>query len=203
MLAVELRAVADTGIVTIQAIQSISEDEVLNLNISSSLIDLDTSETQTIFIGSITGASLSAGTMLNHIWTLDPSQLSGLKLTPTAHSDLEFTIKVTTLSKESADGATALISDTLAVEVRAITDTGMITILAIQSISEDEVLDLNISSSLIDIDTSETQTIFIGSITGASLSAGNNVKSCMDTRSKSIIRVEINANHPFRFRIYH
>ena len=172
MLAVELRAVADTGIVTIQAIQSISEDEVLNLNISSSLIDLDTSETQTIFIGSITGASLSAGTMLNHVWTLDPSQLSGLKLTPTAHSDLEFTIKVTTLSKESADGATALISDVLAVEVRAITDTGIITIQAVQPISEDEVLDLNISSSLIDIDTSETQTIFIGSITGASLSAG-------------------------------
>ena len=74
-----------------------SEDEaVLNLNISSSLIDTDTSETQTIFIGNLTGASLSAGTMLNNVWTLDPSQLSGLKLTPTIHSDLEFTIKVTT-----------------------------------------------------------------------------------------------------------
>ena len=110
------------------------------MNISSSLIDLDdTSETQTIFISHLTGASLSAGTMLNHVWTLDPSQLSGLKLTPIIHSDIDFTIKVTTLSAESAEGTTALISDTLTIELRAVADTGIITIQAIQSISEEEV----------------------------------------------------------------
>ena len=175
-LSVELRSVADTGNVTIQAIQSFSEDSILNLNISSSLIDSDGSETQTIFIGSITGSSLSAGTVLNNIWTLDSSQLSGLKLTPTTHTDLDFTIKVTTLSKESADGVTILVSDTLAIDIRANADTGIITVQAVQSTSEDEVLNLNISSSLIDIDGSETQTIFIGSITGCVIISGDSIE---------------------------
>ncbi|MEM7070213.1 MAG: hypothetical protein AAF403_00450, partial [Pseudomonadota bacterium] len=171
-LAVKVGSVIDTArLQTVKA--SGFEDLGITLQISTSLKDTDGSETLVIYIsGAPTGVSLSAGTFSSRIWTLQQSQLSGLKITPLVHLNYEFTISVTALTSEDDGLGSTFTTSSLAIKVSSIADTAKIQQLAATTI-EDRVGTISISSSLVDTDGTETLVVYIGGApTGTSLSVG-------------------------------
>ncbi|MEO5347487.1 MAG: Ig-like domain-containing protein, partial [Magnetococcus sp. YQC-9] len=77
-----------------------TEDQPIALNISSLLTDTDGSESLSITIAGVPdGAALSAGIDNGDgSWTLTPDQLTGLAITPSANSDVNFKLSVTATS---------------------------------------------------------------------------------------------------------
>jgi len=104
-----------------------NEDSAIALDISSALTDTDGSESLSIEIGGIpTGATLTntAGdtiTITNGSATLTAGQLDGLAVTPGADSNVDFDLTVTATATES-NGDTAVVSDTLTVDVVGVAD---------------------------------------------------------------------------------
>ncbi len=171
-LAVTIGAVIDTAsLQTISA--STLEDQSVNLVISTSLDDSDGSETLVIYIsGAPTGAKLSAGTVSSGVWTLQSGDLSGLQVTPTPHSDQDFTLSVTSLTSEDDGTSSTFITSSLAVSVLGVVDSAKLQTISTSTL-EDLAVDLAISTSVIDTDGSETLVVYIsGTPTGAKLSAG-------------------------------
>ena len=151
-----------------------AEDTAIALEIASTLSDTDGSETLSITVGGLPeGASLSAGTVNpDGSVTLTPEQLEGLTLTPSANSDANFSLQVTATTTEVASGATATTTATLPITVTAAADAPS---LAAEGASgaEDTAIALDIASTLIDTDGSETLSIEIDGLPdGATLSAG-------------------------------
>ena len=183
-LQVDVTAVADTPVVTIQdAIITTDEDIGVALNIGAALSDADGSETLSITIDNIPdGAVLSAGMITRQDnpdgtfnITLTPAELQGLTLTPPLNSDADFSLAVTATATETsnADAATTPVQ-TLQVDVTAVADTPVVTIQdAIITTDEDIGVALNIGAALSDADGSETLSITIDNIPeGAVLSTG-------------------------------
>ncbi|MCX7353463.1 MAG: Ig-like domain-containing protein [Alphaproteobacteria bacterium] len=173
-LAVTVNAVADAPTLAASAASG-NEDTQIPLSISSALTDTDGSETLLITISGVpTGATLSAGTNNGSgVWTLTSAQLAGLKITPPANSDVDFSLTVTAKSTE-AGGGTATTTATLNVVVNPVADAPTLAVTGASG-SEDTQLPLSISSALTDTDGSETLSVTISGVpTGATLSAGTN-----------------------------
>ncbi|MEM7071270.1 MAG: hypothetical protein AAF403_05860, partial [Pseudomonadota bacterium] len=171
-MVISVSAVADTADIKVGAI-SAKEDQSVFLRISASLADTDGSETFLVYISNIpTGVNISAGKFSGSQWTLQQSQLSGLKITPTAHSNQDFTLSVTTLSSESGSSSTQLSSFALPINISGVADTARVSFNNI-SIVEGLTQPLELSIGLIDTDGSETGLIYISDVpSNFSLSRG-------------------------------
>ncbi len=147
------------------------------LDITSSLTDLDGSETLSITVSDLPeGASLSAGTQnQDGSWTLTPAQLNGLVMTVAVGTE-DFDLSVTATSTEN-DGDSTSVSTSVAVDMP---DTNIDTDASSPNLSaenasglEDGAIALNIASALTDTDGSESLSITISGVpSGAELSAG-------------------------------
>ncbi len=172
-LPVTITAVADTPTMTVTAAKG-NEDKAITLNIKPLLSDTDGSENLAVTIAGVpNGAKLSAGTNNGDgSWTLTSAQLSGLKITPPANSDVDFQLQVTATGIEGENGDYASTSATLDVTVTAVADTPALTVAATKG-DEDTAIGLNITSALKDVDGSESLSFTITGVpAGAKLSAG-------------------------------
>ncbi len=180
---VQVDAVADAPTLNVTSAATGDEDSSIALSISSSLVDGDNSESLLIEISGVpTGASLSAGTDNGGgSWTLTPAELSGLTITPPAHSDAEFQLTVTATASETnptSDNTTvttlsASTSATIDVQVDAVADAPTLNVTSAATGDEDNSIALMITSSLVDTDSSESLLIVITGVpAGATLSAG-------------------------------
>ena len=103
---VVVRAVADAPIVTVADVQG-QEDTLLRLaGLGGALRDTDGSESLSFLLSGLpSGANLSAGTrQADGSWRLTPQQLAGLSLAPPAQFSGSFTLTLTAVSTEAADG---------------------------------------------------------------------------------------------------
>ncbi|MGA1857560.1 calcium-binding protein, partial [Azospirillum sp. 11R-A] len=178
-LVVTVNPVTDTPTLSVSAATG-NEDSAIPLTITPALTDTDGSETLSITISGIpAGASLAnaAGDTLsisNGAVTLTPGQLAGLRITPPANSDADFTLTVTTTAQDGT-AAPVSVSAPLAVTVNPVTDTPTLSVTAASG-NEDTAIPLVISPALTDTDGSESLSITISGIpVGASLknSAGD------------------------------
>ncbi|WP_205119521.1 beta strand repeat-containing protein [Paramagnetospirillum kuznetsovii] len=100
--AVHVAGVADQPTVTVSAAQG-NEDTAIALNITPHLTDVTNTES----ISAVTITGVPSGASLNHgvhnadgSWTLSSADLTGLTITPPSHSNVDFTLSVTTTSTE-------------------------------------------------------------------------------------------------------
>ena len=176
-LNVDLVGVADQPTVSVTDVSGL-EDNAIPLGIGATFGDtLDGSETHTITISGVpNGAQLSAGTNNDDgSWTLTPTQLTGLSITPAADSNADFSLTVTATAEED-DGDIATDVVTFNVAVAGVADTPTVTVQDATG-AEDSVIPLNVGVALTDVDGSETITnITISGVPdGATLSAGTQV----------------------------
>ncbi|MEH0861083.1 Ig-like domain-containing protein [Halobacteriovorax sp. DPLXC-1] len=172
-LNVTVDAVADTPNLTTQPASG-DEDTAIALSISSSLVDIDGSESLRIGISNVPlNAVLSAGTNLGEgNWLLSPDDLVGLTITPPANLSGQVELTIRALATESENSDQALAEETLIVTVNAVADIPSLT-LADATGDEDSAIALSISAQLQDLDGSETLSFLISDVpTGATLSAG-------------------------------
>lgn len=172
---IDITPVADVPTLNVNDVTTL-EDQAVSLNISSSLLDTDGSETLEITISGVpTGATLSAGTDNGDgSWTLTQEELAGLTLQPEINSDEDFDLTITATATEGENSDTAEITQVISVNVEAVADKP--NILANNVIGdEDTEIPLSLSTSLIDDDGSETLNITISNVPdGAVLSTGVN-----------------------------
>ncbi|MDC7218264.1 MAG: Ig-like domain-containing protein, partial [Spirochaetales bacterium] len=121
------------------------EDTQIPISISSSLVDTDGSETLSIVITNVpAGATLSAGIQNpDGSWTLTPTDLSGLTITPPLHFSGTIDLTVTAIATEQ-DGDVAQTSQQTTVNVSAVAD-GPALIAQDVSGLEDSQIPLNLS----------------------------------------------------------
>lgn len=173
-LPVIIGGVADTPLLSVQPATG-AEGSAVPLLITSALTDTDGSESLVITISNVpAGAILSAGTDTGGgIWTLTPSQLSGLTLTPPAN--YSGAINLSVVSTASENGTSASTSPvTLPVTVTGAASAPLLSVSAATG-SEDTAIPLSISAALTDTDGSEILSITISNLpAGAALSAGTN-----------------------------
>jgi len=154
------------------------EDNSIPLEISSALTNTDGSESISLEIDGIPeGATLtntagdtfeiSSGSV-----TLTPAQLDGLAVTPPANSGVDFDLTVTATATESSSGATATTTGTITVAVDAVADAPTLELDGTAQVVEDGTVALDISSALTDLDGSESLSITIGGLNGATLNTG-------------------------------
>jgi len=127
-------------------------------------LTIDDGGADTITIADVPdGAVLSAGTDNGDgTWTLSSDDLNGLTITPSADSDVDFTLSVT------ADGETAALD----VTVDAVADAPTASAQDVIG-EEDSAVQLNLDAALTDTDGTESLSLVISDVpAGASLSAG-------------------------------
>ena len=179
---VEVNAVADTPILEVSNSLG-DEDTQITLNINALLVDTDGSEALKIKIENIPdGATLNHGIKDEFgIWHLLPHELNNLTITPSLHDAKDFTIKVTAYSTESENSDVASISKEIFVEVNAVADEVILNTLQslngrddlIEATEDASIMMLDISSTFIDTDGSETVHYLVeGLPEGTSLNQG-------------------------------
>ncbi|WP_284198481.1 tandem-95 repeat protein [Azospirillum oryzae] len=161
---------SDTPTLSVTAARG-NEDTAIALAINPALTDLDGSEALSIVIAGVpTGATLSAGTHnADGTWTLTPAQLTGLTITPPSNSDVDFTLTVTAIAKDSV-ATEATKSEILHVTVDPVSDTPTLSVTAAQG-NEDTAIALAINPALTDLDRSEALSITISGIPAGAMFA--------------------------------
>lgn len=173
IITVEIEGVATTPLLTAQSAAGL-EDTAIPLTITAALIDTDGSENLSLLVAQVPpGATLSAGTNNgNGTWTLSPSQLTGLSITPPPNFSGQINLVISATSSEN--GTTATIQTPLSVWVAGVADTPVLSVQSAMG-TEDTSIPLDITALLSDTDGSETLSIVIGNMpAGSSLSAGIN-----------------------------
>ncbi len=147
------------------------EDNAVPLAINATLLDMDGSETLSVTISGLpAGSALSAGSNAGGVWTLTPSQLTGLTLIPPANWSGSFNLSVSATSHEGATTASASLN--LPVTVSGVADAPWLNVHAVSG-NEDMPISLGITAGLADADGSETLSVIVSDVpSGASLSAG-------------------------------
>ena len=161
------------------------EDQPIDLDITALLTDTDGSENLSIEISGVPeGATLNNGTFDSETgnWTLAPVDLTNLQVTPATDDDTDFQLSVTATATEADGGDTAIASGTIAVSVAADADAPTLDLdsatagdqtTGTAGGSEDQTIDLDISSALVDTDGSESLSITIEGVpAGATLNNG-------------------------------
>lgn len=146
---------------------------IFPLNITSSLNDVDGSETLSINISDLPGGvTLSTGTQnQDGSWTLTEEQLDGLTMSVPQGVSLDFDFSVTATATEN-DGDTASVSLDVGIDGDTTAEDPDLEVSAAAG-DEDTDIELDISAALTDTDGSETLSIKISGVpNGAELSAG-------------------------------
>ncbi|MBO6948692.1 MAG: DUF4114 domain-containing protein [Rhodospirillales bacterium] len=146
---------------------------IFPLNITSSLNDVDGSETLSLNISDLpNGVTLSAGTQnQDGSWTLTEEQLDGLTMSVPQGVSLDFDFSVTATATEN-DGDTASVSLGVGIDGDTTAEDPDLQVSAAEG-DEDTEIELDISAALTDTDGSETLSIKISGVpNGAELSAG-------------------------------
>ncbi|PZP55632.1 MAG: hypothetical protein DI586_06245 [Micavibrio aeruginosavorus] len=149
-----------------------SEDNLVPLDISASVNDINGSEILTIMISGLpAGASLSNGVDNGDgTWTLTPELLSNLSLIPPLNYSGTFDLIVNATAYDGA--ATSSQTESLTVEIQGIADSPSLNVASATG-TEGNTVPLSISAVLADIDGSETLSIEIMNVpSGFSFSAG-------------------------------
>jgi len=170
---VQVEAVADAPVLQVHDATG-QEDRPIPLDLSSALTDTDGSEVLSIVLAGLPpGARLSAGTDNGDgTWTLAPSQLSGLTLTPPADWSGAVTLTATATARETSNSSVATTRATFQVQAEAVADAPSLRV-ADAAGREDEAIALNLSAALTDTDGSEVLSVAIlGVPAGATLSHG-------------------------------
>ncbi|WP_404292418.1 hypothetical protein ACD578_08965 [Microvirga sp. RSM25] len=172
-IAVSITPSADAPTVTVHDAIG-QEDGTITLDLSASLIDTDGSEVLSLVIqGLPEGARLSKG--INNgdgSWTLTPSQLSGLTITPPADWSGTMNLTVQAHARETSNGSVATTHATFQVKVDAAADTPVVSARDASGL-EDQPIALNLSAALTDRDGSETLSVVISNMpAGATLNHG-------------------------------
>lgn len=122
-LTVNVTPVPDAPTLVINTVSGI-EDAAIALDITAALVDTDGSETLSIVISDLPpGAVLSAGTFnpVSDSWTINPSDLAGLTITPPNDASGDITLTVTAVATES-NGTFATSSGSAAVQLTPVAD---------------------------------------------------------------------------------
>ncbi len=167
-----VKGVADRAHLDIRPAEGL-EDNAIALDIRSSLIDSDGSETLSFVIAEVPGgAKLSAGRQNGDgTWSLSAADVAGLTITPPKDSNEDFSLAVTAVTTE-ADGDTSTITLALPVKVTGVADTPVATVGETRG-DEDTAIALNIGAEVADIDGSEQVSVVLGGLPrGARLSHG-------------------------------
>ncbi|CAA7620022.1 putative Hemolysin-type calcium-binding region [Candidatus Terasakiella magnetica] len=160
--AVHVDAVADAPVVTVTGARG-AEDSWISLDVTAALGDTTGSE----YLASVTLSDLPPGATLNQgtnngdgSWTLQPGQLTGLKIQAGSHAVADFTINVAATARDlqNSDAATS-IAKPLHVVVDAVANTPVLTHTAASSGAEDTRINLNLTGAL--SDSSEALTLVI------------------------------------------
>jgi len=175
-LEIDVTADADVPILTINQpnIQS-TEDQLIDLNFSADLTDIDQSEILSVEISGVPqGAVLNHGVYneTNQTWTLSQSDLNSLKLTPPENSSEDFTLSIKVTATEESNQDSESVFGTIEVSLAPDADAPTL-ILSNASGVEDSAIPLNITADLTDLDGSESLSIEISGVpVGASLNKG-------------------------------
>ena len=172
-IAVEVNAVADAPELAVTAAIG-AEDSAIALDIASNLVDIDGSEILRVYLEGIPDtASLSSGVKLaDGRWLLSSDELPGLQLNPGHNSSNDFTLTVRALSSESENGSSAETVLELPVTVNAVADAPELKVVPAAG-TEDNAIRLNIASSLVDADGSESLRVYLEGVPAdVMLSAG-------------------------------
>jgi large repetitive protein len=171
ILHIDVHGVADIPVLAVQPAKG-TENTAIALTINAALTDTDRSETLSIVISGVpAGAILSAGVNNgNGSWTLTPTQLTGLTITPPVDWSGHFNLTVTATSSE--ESTTSSVTQTLGITVIGEANTPLLTVNAAVG-AENTPIALSIGAALTDNDGSETLSIVISNVpAGAVLSAG-------------------------------
>ncbi|WP_114946278.1 Ig-like domain-containing protein [Microvirga calopogonii] len=173
VIAVTVVPKADAPTVTVHDAAG-KEDGTITLDLSASLVDTDGSEVLSVVIqGLPEGARLSKG--INNgdgSWTLTPSQLAGLTVTPPADWSGTMNLTVQAHARELSNGSVATTEATIQVNVEAVADTPVVGARDAAGL-EDQPIALSLSAALTDRDGSEVLSVVIlGMPAGASLTYG-------------------------------
>jgi hypothetical protein len=154
-----------------------AEDSAILLNAGVAVTDIDGSETITAIklLGVPAGATLSAGTReADGSWTLSPSDLPGLTLTPPLHFSGAIALSLVATSSEP-NGSTATTQHDFTVIVTAVADAPAATVADAAGREDQWIALTGLSAALVDQDGSETLTVWITGVPdGAQLSHGTN-----------------------------
>ncbi|MDO9713981.1 tandem-95 repeat protein [Paracraurococcus lichenis] len=151
------------------------EDQPITLDLSASLVDRDGSEALSVVISGLPeGARLSAGVNNGDgSWTLTPTQLPGLTLTPPGNWSGNMALTMQAHSVERATGEAATTEVGFHVAVAGVADTPLVDAAVTAHGSEDQPIGIDIVAQLTDRDGSESLVVVATDVpTGASFSAG-------------------------------
>ncbi|MEQ9555125.1 MAG: hypothetical protein RIG67_05100, partial [Rhodospirillales bacterium] len=163
-LNVSVTAVADAPNLSVTDVTG-TEDQALNLDIDSSLVD--GGEVLSISIGDIPDGAILAtgdGTVIPieaGVAVLSPDQLTGLVLTPPANFSGLIDLSVTATSTDGTDTATT--TEILNVSLSPVADAPILNVTDATG-SEDQAIALNIQAAVADTDGSETVAVTIANI---------------------------------------
>lgn len=153
------------------------EDTDIPVNITVDTSSLKSDEAMHIEIEGVPeGAELSAGSVVNGVWHLEPAELEGLTLTPPGNSDADFVLDVSAVTTVRGESdATARVSANVPVQINAVADDVELAASDVSG-SEDSLIALDIVGQLRDVDGSESLSVTISGLpSGASLTAGEAV----------------------------
>jgi hypothetical protein len=138
-----------------------SEDSRIALQLGAALADNDGSEVMSLVIGGLpAGAILSAGINNgNGSWTLLPSQLGGLSMTPPRDFSGTISATLTAYAMERSTGAVASTVRPFAITVAPVADTPIIVAPERASGMEDAALPVGVQARLADTDGSEVLSV--------------------------------------------
>ena len=180
---VTIAAVADVpAVVVTNSVTKDEDDNPIPLTIAGDLTDTDGSETLTYQIsGVLASATLSAGTDTGGgVWTLTEAEAeTSLSITMDTHVALDFQIDVRALATEARDGSTQSSvpgSARININITDKADAATIVVTSPASGIEDNPIPLRIDGDLVDLDGSETLTMFItGHPSDSTFSAGTDL----------------------------
>ncbi|MEM7469184.1 MAG: hypothetical protein AAF387_20195, partial [Pseudomonadota bacterium] len=159
---VEVAGVADTPHWEVRPASGY-EDNSINLDIRTQLLDTDGSESLHVEIANVpSGAVLSHGTESNGTWIVQQAELSNLSIVPPMDSNEDFVLDITAVVTES-DGDVSRSTKSLPVAVKGVAD---VPIVAQHDVTgyEDSVIQLNLDAALKDVDGSESISFVIGGL---------------------------------------
>ncbi len=159
-------------------------------------VDVDTSETQTVYISDVpSGAQLNHGTVLTSdltledgtvisagSWVVDPADLNDLSVLPGPNSSKDFNLTVRVASTEESNGDVAVTGPlTIEVDVGLVDPSGS----ASGATTEDQLADLTMSASINQADGTEILTAYIEDLPdGAILVDSNGVQLTADAQGR-------------------